>query len=100
MTKKRKAAPGQSSGRKQKQQQYKDKHFSQQKKRVFNAFSRHPKTMKMVSVETGIDRANICRFCAEFREAKQLRFIGYGLCKITKHRAGYLLTTKNPMPCK
>lgn len=77
-----------------KTQQSKDKHFSQQKKRVFNAFSRQPKTMKMVSVETGIDRANICRYCAQFREAGQLRFVGRWLCPVTFHRAGYLQTTK------
>jgi hypothetical protein len=98
MKENKKAAPGQSNGGNQKQ--FKDKHFSAQMKRVFTAFAVQPKTMKMVSIETGIDRANVCRYCAKFRKAGQLRFIGFGLCKITKHRAGYLLTTKTPMSCK
>ncbi len=44
--------------------QSKDKHFEVQMKRVFAAFKRKPSTMLMVSIETGILRANICRYVA------------------------------------
>ena len=36
-----------------------------QKKIVLDSFSVKPKTMKMVSVETGVDRANICRYVGD-----------------------------------
>ena len=41
--------------------QGKSTHFQAQIKRVFAALYRQPKTMLMVSIETGILRANICR---------------------------------------
>ena len=40
-------------------------------------FSTRPKTMLEVSAETGIRRANVCR---------------YGLCPISKYRAGFYTT--------
>ena len=55
--------------------QSKDNHFETQMKRVFEAFKRKPSTMLMVSFETGILRAK-------------------GLCKVSKHRAGFY--TANP----
>ena len=42
------------------------KHFEAQMKRVFAALYKQPKTMLMVSIETGILRANICRYVAEW----------------------------------
>ena len=44
--------------------QGKDKKFIGQMTKVFKAFYSHPKTMLMVSIETGILRANICRYVA------------------------------------
>lgn len=72
--------------------QYKDKHFQAQFKRVFRAFQQ-PKTMLMVSIETGILRANICRFVAELKEQKRIVLVKTGICKISKHRAGYYCTS-------
>lgn len=72
--------------------QGKDKKISGQMTKVFNAFSTQPKTMKMVSIQTGIDRANICRYVAEWKEQNSIQEVRKGLCRITKHRAGYLTT--------
>lgn len=72
--------------------QGKYKKISGQKTKVFNAFSTQPKTMLMVSVETGVLRANICRYVADWREQNKIQEVIKGLCRITKHRAGYLTT--------
>lgn len=73
----------------------KDKHFEAQKKRVFAALYRQPKTMLMVSIETGILRANICRYVAEWQEKGSIQLFKQGVCKISKHRAGYYTTDTN-----
>jgi hypothetical protein len=72
--------------------QRKDRHFAAQKKRVFEAFERQPATMLMVSIETGILRANICRYVAEWRKHGHIHVLNQGLCKVSKHRAGYYTT--------
>jgi hypothetical protein len=73
----------------------KDKHFEVQMKRVFAAFKRKPSTMLMVSIETGILRANICRYVSEWQKSKSIRLLNQGLCKVSKHRAGYYTTDTN-----
>lgn len=75
--------------------QSKDKHFEVQMKRVFEAFKRKPSTMLMVSIETGILRANICRYVARWQRQGSIRLLKQGLCKISKHRAGYYTTDTN-----
>jgi hypothetical protein len=75
--------------------QGKDKHFEAQMKRVFEAFKRKPSTMLMISVETGILRANICRYIAIWRKQGSIHLIKQGLCKISKHRSGFYTTDKN-----
>lgn len=54
--------------------QGKDKHFEVQMKRVFAAFKRKPSTMLMVSIETGILRANICRYVAKWQKQGSPRY--------------------------
>jgi hypothetical protein len=49
-----------------------DKHFEAQMKRVFAAFKRKPSTMLMVSIETGILRANICRYVAKWQKSNSI----------------------------
>ena len=71
-----------------------DKHFQGQMQRVFTAFLRHPKTMLAVSIETGILRANICRYVAEWEKENRICIVRKGICPISKHRAG--LYTTNP----
>lgn len=72
----------------------KDKIFAGQMKRVYKAFSERPKTMLMVSVETGILRANICRYISEWKKENRIEVVRKGLCPITKHRAGFYYTGK------
>jgi len=75
--------------------QSKDKHFEVQMKRVFAAFKRKPSTMLMVSIETGILRANICRYVAKWQKSNSIHLLKQGLCKVSKHRAGYYSTDTN-----
>ena len=78
----------------QHKRQGKDKHFQQQRIRIFKAFQSNPKTMLMVAIETGILRANICRFIAKWQKVNQIHLVRKGLCNISKHRAGYYSTSK------
>ncbi len=78
--------------------QNKYKAFKVQTEIVFNAFYKEPKTMKMVEVETGIDRANICRYVSKFRKYDEVAEVKKSLCKITKHRAGFLTTDPKQFP--
>jgi hypothetical protein len=73
-------------------------HYQTQKNKVFAALLKAPKTMLMVAHETGIERANICRHIASLRAENRVRVYRYGLCKITKHRAGYLTTDPEIFP--
>lgn len=63
-----------------------------QVKKVFEAFREEPKTMKMVSVETGIQRANICWYIRDFREQNKIALVKEDRCPITKHPAQFLTT--------
>jgi len=67
-------------------------HFQAQMKRVFEALNGQPKTMLMVSIETGILRANICRYVAEWEKQNRIRIVWKGICPISKHRAGFYTT--------
>ena len=78
--------------------QGKDKHFQGQTQRVFTAFLRHPKTMLMVSIETGILRANICRYVAEWGKENRICIARKGICPISKHRAGFYTTNPDLFP--
>ena len=75
--------------------QGKSTHFQAQMKRVFAALYRQPKTMLMVSIETGILRANICRYVAKWQKSNSIHLLKQGLCKVSKHRAGYYTTDTN-----
>jgi len=73
----------------------KDTHFEIQTKQVYEAFKRKPSTMLMVSIETGILRANICRYVAKWQKHDSIHLLKHGLCKVSKHRAGYYTTDTN-----
>lgn len=79
-------------------EQGKSTHFQAQMKRVFEALKKHPKTMLAVSVETGILRANICRYIAIWRKAGLVKVVKYGICPISKHRAGFYTTNQELFP--
>lgn len=77
-----------------KAEQSKYKHFELQRKTVLKAFSKYPKTMLQVSNETGIYRANICRYISGFKKRNTIKLIRFGLCPISKHRAGFYYSGK------
>lgn len=72
--------------------QAKDKHFQAQMKRVYLALFKEPKTMLMVADETGVLRANICRYIAKWRKSKCIDVVKVAICPISKHRAGFYTT--------
>ena len=76
----------------------KDKHFQTQYKKTFTAFYGRPKTMLMVSIETGIMRASICRYVARMQELDYIRLVQKGICPVTKYRAGYYTTNPDLFP--
>ncbi len=78
--------------------QGKSKHFQAQMQRVFAALYRQPKTMLMVAVETGILRANICRYVAELQKQNRISIVRKGFCPISKHRAGFYTTNPDLFP--
>jgi hypothetical protein len=68
--------------------------WQSQRVRVFTSLYNSPKTMLMVSHETGVERANICRIVAQLRRGNKIKILYRDLCKITKHRAGFYTTDK------
>lgn len=76
----------------------KDKKFYAQMKKVFAAFYKQPKTMLMVSIETGILRANICRYVAEWEKKNRIAMVKKDTCPISKHRAGFYTTNTDLFP--
>jgi hypothetical protein len=54
--------------------------------------------MKMVSVQTDIDRANICRFIDSMKKQGTVYLVKKFKCKITNHIAGYYTTNKDFAP--
>ncbi len=75
-----------------------DTTFDTQSTLVYRAFKEYPKTMLMVSIETGILRANICRYVARWRKSNRIESVKTDYCKITKHPAGYLSTNPDLFP--
>lgn len=80
------------------QSQSKDNHFQNQFRTVFEGFYRQPLTMKELSVRTGIDRANICRYCREMRKAGTIAVVKKAVCSITKHWANKYTTNPDLFP--
>lgn len=78
--------------------QHEDKVIQLQFNKVFNEFFKQPFTMKMVSVQTQIDRANICWYCRNLRKNKRIAAVKKGICPVTKHRAIYWTTNPNLFP--
>ncbi len=90
MCKKEKAAMSGNSKRLRK-----DSNYQAQTRRAYKAFYSKPKTMLMVSIETGILRANLCRYVAKWKKQNTIKIIGFGICPISKSRGVQFLTT-NP----
>lgn len=75
-----------------------NKQFKAEMKRVFAALDKHPKTMLMVSIETGILRANICRYVAEWEKENRIKLVRKSICSISKRRAGFYTTNLELIP--
>lgn len=63
--------------------------ISNQQQIVFKAFGNRAKTMLEVSQETGILRANLCRYISDWQKRGMIRLHYFGICPISKHRAGF-----------
>jgi hypothetical protein len=70
----------------------KDNHFVSQYQTVYHSFKERPKTMLQVSIETGILRANICRYIADMEEKGHIQIIRKGYCPYTHFTAGFYST--------
>lgn len=75
--------------------QGKSTQFQGQMERVFTALYKQPKTMLMVSIETDILRANICRYVAKWKKRDCIKIVSLGICPISKSTGVQFLTT-NP----
>jgi hypothetical protein len=81
------------------QVQNESKEFRSQADTIYLSFFEKPKTMKMVTVETGIDRANICREVSRLKkDSGKIEIVKIDQCRITRHRAGYLTTNPELFP--
>lgn len=69
--------------------------YKTQIQKVYNAFYENPKTMKEVDIETGVMRANICRYCSTLVDQNRLFIVGKRRCNITKY-PNVTIYTSNP----
>jgi hypothetical protein len=70
----------------------KDTHFDTQYQTVYQSFKERAKTMLEVSIETGILRANICRYIADMEEKGLIQMIYKDYCPYTHFAAGFYST--------
>lgn len=72
----------------------KDSDFGSQYQIVYQSFKECPKTMLDVSLETGILRANICRYVADMENKGVIQLLYKSEDEHTKFTAGYYTTDK------
>lgn len=84
-------------GNKQRGKDKEKKRFKGQIKRVYNAFSKEPKTMLQASMETNIMRANICRYIGKWRKYDKIGVAKYGRCPISKNKGVGFYTTNRDL---
>lgn len=76
-------------------QRYKKTSFNEQFKRLDLMFFQGYYTMKQVSIQSNIDRANICRYISKRRRQNSIYLVKYGICPITKSSGvGFYTTNK------
>ena len=68
--------------------------FTTQPVLLMDTFYQGILTMKQASVETGIDRANICRRIADWRDQGTVYNCGKHICPVTGGRASFYTTNK------
>jgi hypothetical protein len=61
---------------------------------VYQSFEECPKTMLQVFIESGILRANICRYVADMERKGLIQVIRKGYCPYTHAVAGFYSTDK------
>lgn len=72
----------------------KDTHFSSQYQVVYTSFMQQPKTMLDVFLQTGILRANVCRYVAIMKKEGVIQLIRKDKDRSTGYMAGYYSTDK------
>lgn len=70
-----------------------DKQIRTQKEIVFNSIASEAKTMLMIFIDTGIVRANTCRYINELQDEGRVKLAYKTFCKATGYRAGYYIST-------
>lgn len=79
-----------------------DKHYKNTKKNqidiVFKCFFNRPQTMKECSVNTKIDRSNICWYIRELRKQNKVAILKPVICPITKYKANLITTNPDLFP--
>ena len=78
--------------------QGKDTPFQEQMQKVFLAFREQPKTINMVSLETGILRVNFLYYVNELKRQNLIRIVKEDICPISKHRAYFYTTNPDLFP--
>jgi DNA-binding MarR family transcriptional regulator len=76
----------------------KDTKFRAQFQIVFNGFLKSPCTMKELSVITGIDRSNICRYVDKLRDNNKISVYKRVRCTITRRVVNAYTTNPELMP--
>lgn len=71
------------------------KEYREQMGRVFRSFFERPKTMLEVSMETGILRANICRYVSLMEDDGRIQIHHKDIDPKTKCRAAFYTTNPN-----
>lgn len=72
----------------------KNREFRAQYQIVYQSFKEYPKTMLDVSLETGILRANICRYVADMENKGVIQLLYKSEDEHTRFTAGYYTTDK------
>ena len=73
----------------------KDSDFRTQYQIVYQSFAERPKTMLDVFLETGILRANICRYVADMEDKGLIQLLYKKDDRHTRNKAGYYTTDKS-----
>ena len=60
--------------------------FETQTQRVLRAFS-EPRTMFEASRMAKVERANVCRLIAKWKDSGKIHFTGRGICSVSGHFA-------------
>lgn len=78
--------------------QSKDKKILQQIALTDQQFYSVPQSMKMLSISTGIDRSNICRYVAKFQKLNKIAVYKRAVCAITKRVVNFYTTNPELFP--